>query len=77
MTSPLVKNPETLARALGGVSIGLGLSEIVSPVKVASSAGVQPTGRACGSPRIGGPGVRARCGNPAGLTFAGVDAGGW
>jgi uncharacterized membrane protein len=45
MTSPLVKNPETLARALGGVSIGLGLSEIVSPAKVASSAGVQPTGR--------------------------------
>lgn len=59
MTDPLVKS-------LGGASLGLGLTEVLAPGKVAALAGVDETGRS--RPVIRALGLR-ECGHAAALLF--------
>ncbi|MBV9720380.1 MAG: SRPBCC family protein [Mycobacterium sp.] len=45
MSDPSAKNTATLVKGLGGVSLGLGISEILAPGKVAAAAGIDDTSR--------------------------------
>jgi uncharacterized membrane protein len=45
MTDSSAQTTSTLVKGLGGASLGLGLSEIVAPGKVAAAAGLDETGR--------------------------------
>lgn len=58
--------PDALVKGLGGASLGLGLSEIVAPAKVAALAGIDETRRS--RPVIRALGLR-ECGHAAALLF--------
>lgn len=67
MTNPSFMNPKTvLVKGLGGASLGLGLSEVLAPEKVAALAGVDANGRT--RPVIRALGLR-ECGHAAALLF--------
>lgn len=67
MTNPSFMNTKTaLVKGLGGASLGLGLSEVLAPEKVAALAGVDAHGRT--RPVIRALGLR-ECGHAAALLF--------
>lgn len=67
MTNPSFMNTKTaLVKGLGGASLGLGLSEVLAPAKVAALAGVDANGRT--RPVIRALGLR-ECGHAAALLF--------
>ncbi|SRX93179.1 putative cyclase/dehydrase [Saccharothrix espanaensis DSM] [Mycobacterium shimoidei] len=67
MTNPSFMNTKTaLVKGLGGASLGLGLSEMLAPEKVAALTGVDANGRT--RPVIRALGLR-ECGHAAALLF--------
>jgi hypothetical protein len=46
MTAQAVQSPTTMAKALGVASVGIGLTELVAPRRVARMSGVEDTDRA-------------------------------
>jgi hypothetical protein len=66
MSVPPAKPTATLVKGLGGASLGLGLSEILAPGKVAAMAGIDEAGRS--RPVIRALGFR-ECAHAAALLF--------
>ena len=67
MTNPSFMDTKTaLVKGLGGASLGLGMSEVLAPAKVAALAGIDANGRT--RPVIRALGLR-ECGHAAALLF--------
>ena len=66
MSESSTNTTETLVKGLGGASLGLGLSEILAPAKVAAMAGIDETDRS--RPVIRALGLR-ECAHAAALLF--------
>jgi uncharacterized membrane protein len=66
MSDPSTRTTATLIKGLGGASLGLGLSEILAPGKVAAAAGIDETSRSRSVIRV--LGLR-ECGHAAALLF--------
>lgn len=66
MNNSSTSTTTTLVKGLGGASLGLGLSEILAPAKVAALAGIDQTGRSRSVIRA--LGIR-ECGHAAALLF--------
>lgn len=66
MNNSSASTTATLVKGLGGASLGLGLSEILAPAKVAGLAGIDQTGRSRSVIRA--LGIR-ECGHAAALLF--------